>query len=60
MRERASLTPVSSIRERRGEEPLATVGKPYKLPARKTLSGAILTLNRAPPGLANPADSTRY
>ena len=59
MGERKSLTPVSSIRERRREEPMATVGKPYKLPAWKIVSGDILNLNRTLPGLGNPADSTR-
>jgi hypothetical protein len=58
MRERASMTAVSSIRERRREDPLATVGKPYKLPGWKVVSGDILTLNRTLPGLGKPGDST--
>jgi hypothetical protein len=57
MRERASMTPVGSIAKRPWEGPLATVGKPYKLPAWSTVSEDLLTLNRTLYGIGNRADS---
>ena len=46
MRERVSPIPVGSIAKRPCEGPLATVGKPYKLPAWSTVSEDRLTPNR--------------
>lgn len=59
MRERVSMTPVRSITKRNCEEPLATVGKPYKLPGWSTVPGDFLTLNRTLCGSETGADSTR-
>ena len=59
MRERVSLTPVRAITKRLCEELLAKVGKPYKLPGWRMVSGDILTLNRTLPGSGNPANSNR-
>ena len=58
MQERASMTPVGSITKGPWEAPLATVGKPYKLPGWSTVPGDLLTPNRRPRGSENRADST--
>jgi len=42
MRNLASTTPVGSITKIPWEEPLAAVGKPYKLPGWSTVSGDLL------------------
>src|ERR1700735_2412270 len=57
MRERTSTTPVDSVAKRPWEWPLATVGKPYKLPAWSTVSEDLLTLNRTLCGFRHRADS---
>jgi hypothetical protein len=42
MRNLASTTPLGSITKIPWEEPLAAVGKPYKLPAWSAVSGDLL------------------
>jgi hypothetical protein len=58
MRERASMTRVGSITGRRWKEPLAAVGKPYKLPAWSTVCGDLLAVKRTLSRLENRSDST--
>jgi hypothetical protein len=58
MRERTSTIPVGSIAKRPCEGPLATVGKPYKLPAWSTVSEDLLTSNRTLSGSGTRADSS--
>ena len=59
MRERASMASVGSIAKRPWEGPLATVGKPYKLPAGSTVWEDLLTPNRTLCGSRTRADSAR-
>jgi hypothetical protein len=57
MRERASTTRVGSIDKRLWEEPLAAVGKPYKLPGWSAVCAGVLTLKRTLCGPENRSDS---
>jgi|HubBroStandDraft_1064217.scaffolds.fasta_scaffold02619_6 hypothetical protein len=57
MRERAGRTRAGLIPERSGEEPLATVGKPYKLPDWSAVCGDFLAPSRTLCGSRNRADS---
>ena len=57
MRERRSMTRVGSITKRPGEERLAAVGKPYKLPGWSALCGDLLMLKRTLCESGNRCDS---
>ena len=58
MRKRPSMTRVGSIAKRPWEEPLAAVGKPYKLPGWSTVCGDLRALNGTLCDLENRSDST--
>src|SRR5579872_3556479 len=57
-RERTSRIRLGSITERACEQPLATVGKPYKLPDWSALCEDFLAPSRTLCGSRNRADST--
>jgi hypothetical protein len=58
MQKRASMTWVAAITKCPSEDPLATVGKPYKLPDRRAVCGEFLVPNKTLCGFRNRADST--
>jgi hypothetical protein len=60
MRNRASTTPVGSITNIPWEEPLAAVGKPYKLPAWSTVCRNLLAPKWTLCASENRSDSAAY